>query len=238
VFAPRHRRKPANSPSPLILLVAAVVFLLWTILGWWLVIAAGCLIAIVIAYRILRASQNAEADYIARLSGNGSGQPSAPCTVSSPSVSTAPPPPSRYLLKTSVLSRAELHFHQVLLRAVPGAPLLPKVRVADVIEARESYSGDFLRISQKHFDWVLCDPQFFRPILAIELDDSSHRWSRKQQKNDQVKDEVAREAGMDLLRFPWRSEYDAIAIRAAIYNAISPQDRDAVFSEGTDRPLN
>jgi len=129
----------------------------------------------------------------------------------------------------SLLSKAEVAFHKVLLDAVPEAPIFPKVRVADVMDADERYSGDFLRISQKHFDWVLCHPISFEPLIAIELDDSSHQWSHKQRKNDQVKDEVAQEAGIQLLRFPWQPHYDAAQIREKIATEL---DRIAHDKEG------
>ena len=130
--------------------------------------------------------------------------------------SLAAPKKPRYVTRKSLLSKAEIAFHQVLLEAVPEAPIFPKVRVADVMEAAERYSGDFLRISQKHFDWVLCNPVSFEPLIAIELDDSSHQWSHKQRKNDQVKDDAASEAGIVLLRFPWQRDYDVAQIRERI----------------------
>lgn len=126
----------------------------------------------------------------------------------------------RYVTRKSLLSKAEAAFHKVLLEAVPEAPIFPKVRVADVMDAAERYSGDFLRISQKHFDWVLCNPVSFEPLIAIELDDSSHQWSHKQRKNDQVKDDAASEAGIVLLRFPWQREYDVEGVRARIAHVL------------------
>jgi hypothetical protein len=64
----------------------------------------------------------------------------------------ASPAKRRYVTRKSVLTNAEIVFHKVLLEAVPEAPIFPKVRVADVMEAAERYSGDFLRNSQKHID--------------------------------------------------------------------------------------
>jgi len=129
---------------------------------------------------------------------------------------TLPSSKPRYVTRKSLLSKAEVAFHKVLLEAVPEAPIFPKVRVADVMDAAERWSGDFLRISQKHFDWVLCHPVSFEPLVAIELDDSSHQWSEKQRKNDQVKDDAAREAGIVLLRFPWQRDYDVAQVRERI----------------------
>lgn len=169
-------------------------------------------------YRYNRRQTQAEADFLARLSGKA--------------VGNAPPPlpQPRYATRKSLLSQAEIAFHQVLLEAVPEAPVFPKVRVADVMDAAERFSGDFLRISQKHFDWVLCHPVSFEPLIAIELDDSSHQWSDKQRKNDQVKDDAAREAGIALLRFPWQRQYDATQIRDRIGEVL---DRIADQKEAT-----
>lgn len=126
----------------------------------------------------------------------------------------------RYRKRSSVMSPAEQIFFAALETAIPEAPIFPKVRVADVIEASERWSGDFLRISQKHFDWVLCHPTSFEPLLAIELDDSSHR-ARKNAANDATKDDVAGDAGLPLMRFQWQNEYDVAAIRERITTVIN-----------------
>lgn len=118
------------------------------------------------------------------------------------------------------MSSSEQKFFAVLETAIPEAPIFPKMRVADVIEANERWSGDFLRISQKHFDWVLCHPESFEPLLAIELDDSSHRL-RKNAASDVTKDSVAADAGLPLMRFQWQNEYDVAAIRERLTSVIN-----------------
>ena len=160
-------------------------------------------------YRHNQRQTQAETDFLAKLSGGAPG--------GIPSRFPQPVPTrARYATRKSLLSQAEIAFHKVLHEAVPEAPIFPKVRVADVMDAAERFSGDFLRISQKHFDWVLCHPVSFEPLIAIELDDSSHQWSDRQRKNDHVKDDAAREAGIALLRFPWQRAYDVAKIRARI----------------------
>lgn len=135
-------------------------------------------------------------------------------------VNAAPRAGKRYKKRSSVMSPAEKEFFAALELAVPEAPIFPKVRVADVIEANERWSGDFLRISQKHFDWVLCHPTSFEPLMAIELDDQSHR-ARKNAANDATKDNVASDAGLPLMRFQWADKYDAAAIRERITTVIN-----------------
>ncbi len=177
-----------------------------------------------------------EKEYLARLNpGKASARNAAVTQEPPPIPPSAQPPRPRYVTRKSVLSKAEIAFHKVLLEAVPEAPIFPKVRVADVMDAAERYSGDFLRISQKHFDWVLCHPVSFEPLIAIELDDSSHRWSHQQRKNDQVKNEAAREAGIALLRFTWQRGYDVAKIRERIADVLD-KIADAKEAPG-ERPI-
>jgi hypothetical protein len=212
-------RRPSSRRRESELERAVMAALLLPIIAWLfipslrplMVIGGGVLIFGGIAWLIYRYNQRqtqAEAEFLRKLSG-------AP-HVAAPASVPAPPARARYVTRKSLLSKAEVAFHKVLLDAVPEAPIFPKVRVADVMDAAERYNGDFGRISQKHFDWVLCHPVSFEPLIAIELDDSSHQWSEKQRKNDRVKDDAAREAGIDLLRFPWQREYNAAQIRDRI----------------------
>lgn len=194
------------------LMLAGAVLVILGLIGW-------------LIYRYQQRQAKVEADFIRKLSGDP--KPTEPTPHPQPAATSIVKP--RYVTRKSVLTKAEIIFHKALQEAVPEAPLFPKVRVADVMDAAERYSGDFLRISQKHFDWVLCHPVSFEPLIAIELDDSSHQWSHKQRKNDQTKDEAAREAGIDLLRFPWQREYDVAQVRERIANVL---DRIADAKEG------
>lgn len=122
----------------------------------------------------------------------------------------------KYSLRCSLLSPAEIAFDNVLRRAVPELKICPKVRVADVVAAKKRYSGDFLRISQKHFDWVLCEPTSFAPLVAIELDDSSHSRNARTRKSDATKNSTAACAGLKILRIKWAANYDENNLREQI----------------------
>jgi len=132
----------------------------------------------------------------------------------------------RFYVQKSILTEAEKKFHRTLVTAVPEALICPKMRVADVINASAKYGGDFNSISQKHFDWVLCHPVSFEPLIAIELDDSSHSWQSTQHR-DAVKNEVAQEAGIPLMRFNWKPTYDTEDVRNKIA-VILDQIADAI----------
>ena len=95
-----------------------------------------------------------------------------------------------YKVRRALLSPAELSFYHVLYKLVKNrVVILSKIRLADVfyVENMRSNYSYFGRISQKHVDFVLCDPKTMKPICAIELDDKSHN---SRQKRDQFVDDV------------------------------------------------
>jgi hypothetical protein len=120
--------------------------------------------------------------------------------------------PIRYELQRALLTRSEIAFYRALFAGVGGLYLIaPKVRVADVLKAprdknRRAAASAFNRISQKHFDFVLCDPQTFTVLAAIELDDRSHE-SPDRRARDAMLDRAANDAGLALLRFKARASY-------------------------------
>lgn len=64
---------------------------------------------------------------------------------------------------------------------------------------RSNWQRAFNRISAKHLDFILCDPQSCAVKLAIELDDASHD-SAKRQARDTFLDAACQSAGLPLLR--------------------------------------
>ena len=116
-----------------------------------------------------------------------------------------------YRLRDDFLSPAEFSFYKVL-SSVVGTSLTiqSKVRLADVFfvarpNENRSYFG---KISQKHLDFLVCDPITMQPVFGVELDDASHSRSKRQDRDEFV-DRVCEAAGLPLLRFPAQREYDA-----------------------------
>lgn len=83
----------------------------------------------------------------------------------------------QYCAKKYLLTQNENNFYKALLPIArrKGLTVCPKVRLADIIEPRkgQNWQGAFGRIKAKHIDFLLCKDQLI-PVLAIELDDSSH----------------------------------------------------------------
>jgi hypothetical protein len=130
--------------------------------------------------------------------------------------------PLPYLSRTFLASLAELRFHHALSAALPEWLLVcPKVRVADVISCSEE---DWKRgfggaISQKHFDFVIASRESLRIACCIELDDKSHERPERERR-DAFLDAALDGAGIPLLRFQARAEYDSNSIRRRILSEL------------------
>jgi hypothetical protein len=133
--------------------------------------------------------------------------------------STSEPLP--YRVRDAFLSPAEISFYHVL-RCVlrDQAVIQTKVGLGDIFYVSRPHENQAARyrISQKHVDFLLCEPKSLNPLAAIELDDSSHaRADRKER--DAFVNRVFEEAGLPLLRFPVRYAYQTneVAQRLAPY---------------------
>lgn len=113
----------------------------------------------------------------------------------------------------SILTPSEQHFYKVLSPIVQGrAIIMAKVRIADLLKVRKSnkqkhFWSYFSKISQKHIDFVLIDPQTFITICAIELDDKSHL-NLDRMKRDRFVNQIMAQTGIPLYRFSVRRRYD------------------------------
>ena len=76
--------------------------------------------------------------------------------------------------------------------------IMAKPRLADFIQHHDGIGG-FNTISQKHVDFLICRHEDCLPMIAIELDDPSHR-AKDRQKRDQFVNAVFAQIGLPLLR--------------------------------------
>jgi hypothetical protein len=117
---------------------------------------------------------------------------------------------------------AERSFYGVLCQACEGKVVVfGKVRVADVLKTESGLSNSvrqiaFNRISGKHFDYVLCNPDDLSIIATVELDDSSHN-SKKAIKRDEFLESSCEAAGLTLHRFKASYNYKVSEVRDVIF---------------------
>ena len=127
-----------------------------------------------------------------------------------------------YRQRDDFLSAAEFSFYGVLCVAIDRAyTICPKVNLADVFFVAGSTQNQTHRnrINQKHVDFLLCDPRTMRPLLGIELDDSSHS-RQDRQVRDELVNQVFQAAGLPILRIRVQAEYSTANISGLIRDAI------------------
>jgi hypothetical protein len=133
--------------------------------------------------------------------------------------------PLPYLKKHFLLTRAEKDFYDVLLKVVGSEyATFSKVRMADLFFLpsmdNRSYYHYFGKIKAKHVDFLLCDKDKVEPLLAIELDDSSH--SREDRiERDAFVDKLFEEAKLPILHIRAAASYDENELLNRIKSAIS-----------------
>lgn len=133
----------------------------------------------------------------------------------------------------SLLSEAELNFYRLLVKVLahpsdPGgsaqAVVMSKVRAADLIQVRKGiersdWRSAFNRIKSKHVDFVLCEPMAMRVVCVIELDDSSHR-GKKVQERDALMDSIYAAAGVPIVHVDCRRGYSMQEVGGMLREAV------------------
>lgn len=118
-----------------------------------------------------------------------------------------------------LLTAAEFLFFQTLKNVCKDFfYIVPKMGLWAIVDSRDNMSA-WNKISRKHLDFTLCHPQTMKPLLVIELDDSSHR-NPKQRERDAEKDAILTQVGVPVLRIAAARRYDEGAIRNLISRKI------------------
>lgn len=133
-----------------------------------------------------------------------------------------------YYLKSRLFTPPELKYLAALKQAVGSQyQIMGKVRIADIFGVRKSKNSysHFTRIKAKHFDYVLCDIRTYKPVAAIELDDSSHQRKSRSERDDFV-NHICAINGFPLLRVTLQNEYDLDAIKCSIVEKINARAPD------------
>jgi hypothetical protein len=117
--------------------------------------------------------------------------------------------PMPFHLRDDFLSPAEASFFRVLKGVVKDEFLIfPKVSLKDIFfvsRPRENLAY-YNKIDRKHVDFLLCDAGSLKPVMGIELDDSSHQRQDRIER-DELVESVFKGAGLPLRRIPARFAY-------------------------------
>lgn len=137
--------------------------------------------------------------------------------------------PGRYRKQTFILTKAEMSFLSALERSLPPHTRvciqIPLHLIISAVSDPETRQRDQNQIRQKFVDFVLCD-QWTRPLLVIELDDSSHS-ATKRRDRDELVDAALASAGLPVLRVPARGSYDSARLREQIAGLVQGEQATA-----------
>jgi ssDNA-binding Zn-finger/Zn-ribbon topoisomerase 1 len=130
-----------------------------------------------------------------------------------------------YKVSDSLLTDAEASFyHSLRLYVGDRAVICPKVGLKDIFFIGKGAGKDYMRyygkISQKHVDFLLCDPVSMKPLCGVELDDISHT-QKKRQERDLFVEKVYREANLKLIRVSAKSGYTQTEIETALTGVLN-----------------
>ena len=128
----------------------------------------------------------------------------------------------RYSVRQSILTTAEGDFFKILKRAVGEKFIVfSKVRLADIFLTKngDGYLTALNKITSKHIDFLLCDPETFTPKLTIELDDKSHEKQNRKER-DQFVEQLFESQGLPLLRVKVSRNYEVSEIRDKLLESL------------------
>ncbi|MGP1589172.1 MAG: DUF2726 domain-containing protein [Oribacterium sp.] len=117
-----------------------------------------------------------------------------------------------------ILTQNEYNFFRTFLKIATENcwMICPKVGLKDIFEVteRKNNYAYFMKIAQKHVDFLICD-QALHPVFAIELDDNSHN-NEKSQKSDAFKNKLYEVGKLKLVRIKAQMNYTEDYILAAL----------------------
>jgi len=121
------------------------------------------------------------------------------------------------------LTPAEIAYYKVLRMIFADRYLIfAQVRVLDLCDVLDRPFNQVAvnRIDRRYVDFVLCHPRTFKPMAAIDLDDSTHDRPHCRQK-DAFLDEVFRSIGMKLVRQRVRLTYSVAEVTQKVEAALA-----------------
>lgn len=133
-----------------------------------------------------------------------------------------------YVRKDFFLSEAERSFYFSLHHVASHKyEVFTKIRIADLIDVPEDvvlHDEYLFKITHKHIDFLLCRKSDIYPLLAIELDDSSH-YIHERYERDIFVDAVFKRAGIPLLHLPVKRDYISSELEIDINNALGIKEK-------------
>lgn len=129
-----------------------------------------------------------------------------------------------YEKKQALFSPAERSFLGVLEQADNGRHrFMGKVRLADIVKVKSGMNNGarqsaLNKIQSKHVDIVACDPASLSVQFVVELDDSTHSQSNRQNR-DQLVDNILKATGIPIVHVTAKKSYSVQEIQTILSQA-------------------
>lgn len=109
-----------------------------------------------------------------------------------------------YQAKQYFMTKSENDFFRML-NNVAGDRyfIFPQVHLSAILDEKikgQNWKAAFKHINGKSVDYVLCDRQTLKPVYAVELDDYTHTYKNRQERDQEV-ERMFQSAGIPLVRF-------------------------------------
>ncbi len=124
-----------------------------------------------------------------------------------------------YFRKDYFMSQPEHNFFDILVEIVgSNYYVFPQVHLSTILSEKvkgQNWKAALRHINQKSVDFVICDKANLKPLLAIELDDSSHNLEERRFRDIEV-ERIFEEAKLPLVRFENRESHNKEIIKQRI----------------------
>ena len=110
----------------------------------------------------------------------------------------------KYQAKEYFMTKSESDFFRILDKATCDKYyIFPQAHLSAILDYKvpgQNWKYAFRHINGKSVDYVLCDRQTLKPIYAVELDDYTHTYPDRQERDHEV-ERMLQSAGIPLVRF-------------------------------------
>lgn len=130
--------------------------------------------------------------------------------------------------KQYLMTQTERKFFGILQEVIKDKYfIMPQVALSRIIEPQNgqakygpnSWYSDFNRINKKTVDFVVFDKVYLSPLLVIELDDYTHNYFSRQQRDDFL-DGALKAADLNILHIKPQYNYDIGQLEQAIFSQL------------------
>ena len=110
----------------------------------------------------------------------------------------------KYHAKQYYMTKSEGEFFRMLDKVAGDRYyIFPQAHLSAVLDEKvtgQNWKAAFKHINGKSVDYVLCDKQSLKPVYAVELDDYTHTYKNRQERDQEV-ERIFQNAGIPLVRF-------------------------------------